>query len=318
MRAPPAGVVLLGATILWGSTFVVTKSLVEDAPPLTYLALRFCAATVMLLPLVPRLRRSHGFLRDALVLGVTNALGLVFQVFGQCYTTAAKSAFITSLNTPFTALCGLLLYRQVPTRPQRVAIVLATAGLCLLTWPPAGTRVNAGDLYTLVCALLYGFFIVESARRAPRHDAITLAVAQIVIAAVTFTALAAVTRLVPIPSGSASSLRALEARPFPHGTRVLVQMAYMSLVCVVLTMLAQTWALARLPATTAAVIFSLEPVVATALSMALGDAGPGPRGMTGGFLVLCAVYVAEGRELRRLRKRKIPRSASIEGVPPAP
>jgi drug/metabolite transporter (DMT)-like permease len=299
VKAPPAGLVLLAATVAWGSTFVVTASLLEDAPPLTYLALRFGAATLVLLPLAPRLRASRGLVRDALVLGLLNACGLLLQVFGQCYTTPAKSSFITSLNTPLTALCGLLLYRQVPTRAQRIAIVLATAGLCLLTWPPPGARINPGDLYTVGCAVLYAVFIVESARRAPRHDAITMAVAQVVIAAVLFAGCAMLARSIHADT----NLLELEARPFPHGARVLWQMAYMSTVCVAGTMIAQTWALQRLPATTSAVIYSLEPVVATALSMALGDAGPGPRGTTGAVLVLCAVYVAEGRELRRLVRR---------------
>src|SRR5205814_10413314 len=32
--------VLVGVTVLWGSTFVVTKDVVRGAPPLTWLALR--------------------------------------------------------------------------------------------------------------------------------------------------------------------------------------------------------------------------------------------------------------------------------------
>ena len=93
----------------------------------------------------------------------------------------------------------------------------------------------------------------------------------------------------------------LEARPFPRGPRVAVEMAYMSLVCVVLVMLAQTWALQRLTAATAAVIFALEPVLATAIAiLAQGPSEwPGPRGAAGGMMVLFAVYVAEGKAFLR-------------------
>ena len=135
---PSAGLVLLACTCVWASTFAVTKELVATAPPLLYLTLRFGAAALLLTPLLLWRRaslRSPGFLRDSLVLGLLNASGLVFQVLGQVYTTASKSAFITSLNTPLTALVGLLVYRIVPTMGQRVAVALASFGLVLLTWP---------------------------------------------------------------------------------------------------------------------------------------------------------------------------------------
>ena len=81
-----------------------------------------------------------------MVLGVLNSLGLVLQVIGQVFTTASKSAFITSLNTPLVPLVALRVYRTRPSKPQLVAVVLATLGLMLLTYPAGGARWNAGDL----------------------------------------------------------------------------------------------------------------------------------------------------------------------------
>ena len=64
-----------------------------------------------------------------MILGVLNSLGLVLQVFGQVYTTASKSAFITSLNTPLVPLVAFALYRTRPSKPQLVG------GRCS---PPSG------------------------------------------------------------------------------------------------------------------------------------------------------------------------------------
>lgn len=321
MKAPPAGVVLLLTTVLWGSTFVVTKSLLEVAPPLAYLALRFGIAALVLVPVVAwrGLRRTPRLVVDGLVLGGMNALGILLQVFGQLYTTPAKSAFITSMNTPLTALAGLALYRIVPTRAQRVAIALASAGLCLLTWPPAGARLNPGDLLTIGCAVAFALFITEAARRASRHDALALTVMQVSVAAVLFVGSALVARALGarLPVADQPVFVRLEAHPFPHGPVVLWQMAYMSIGCVVVVMAVQTWALQRLSAATAAVIYSLEPVVATALALLVDgiSAAPGPRGTAGAFLVLCGIYVAEGRDLRRLarRSRAAPSSTNDAG-----
>src|SRR5439155_13165480 len=93
---------------------------------------------------------------------------------------------ITSLNTPLVPLVGYLFYKGRPTRPQLVAVIIATAGLFLLTWPGWGMRWNRGDLLTFGCAFLYSFTILEIARRTPHHDAISLTIVQLMTAALFF------------------------------------------------------------------------------------------------------------------------------------
>ena len=63
---------------------------------------------------------------DGAILGLLNSSGLVLQVFGQVYTSASRSAFITSLNTPLEPLVGFLFYQGKPTRPQLAAVAIAT------------------------------------------------------------------------------------------------------------------------------------------------------------------------------------------------
>jgi drug/metabolite transporter (DMT)-like permease len=305
LRTPSPATVLVIVTCVWASTFTVTKDLLAVVPPLRYLALRFGLGVLVLLPvLVLRLRHaSPGLVRDSLVLGLFNVFGLGFQVLGQIYTTASKSAFITSLNTPLTALVGFVCYRIIPVPAQRLAMALASLGLLLLSWPPAGATFNPGDLLTVCCAVLYAFFITESARRAPRHDAALLAIGQALVAAATFALLlgASVIARDQLPESAWPTVLRLELRPFPRSAHVYWQLAYMSIICVALISIVQTWALRRLTAATAAVIYALEPVVATAIATAMYGASewPGARGITGGILVLIAVYAAEGRSLRR-------------------
>ena len=310
MSAHLPALVLIAVTCIWGSTFVVTKDLLQQAPPLSYVALRFsiAAAGILLIAAtqpkrtLAAWRRPH-LLADGVLLGLLNAGGMLFQVFGQLYTTPSKSAFITSLNTPLTAVMGFLLHRLVPTRPQRIGVLLATVGLALLTWPGGQGAVNTGDLLTCVCALLYGVYIVESARRAPRQAPLALATVQIGLGALVFSALWAAAQLAIAYLSSVPRLLQLERASFPRTPHALAELAYMAIVCVVVGLLAQTWAFQRLSATTAALIFALEPVVATAFAVAVGGPSelPGPRGMSGAFLVLCAIYVAEARP-RRLRR----------------
>jgi drug/metabolite transporter (DMT)-like permease len=290
--------VLVGVTILWGSTFAVTKSIVHDAPPLVYLTFRFAVgAALMALFYFKRLPRSRKAFIDGAVLGLLNSSGLVLQVFGQVYTSASKSAFITSLNTPLVPLVGYLFYKGKPTRPQLAAVAIATVGLFLLTWPGWGARWNRGDLLTVGCAFWYAFTIVEIAKRTPHHDAISLTIVQLITAALFFSVLTVAAHAVigsTAPQALPEFLQ-LEARPLVVERGLLLEGLYMAVACTMVTFAAQTWAMARMTATHAAIVFALEPVFATMIALAYTGAGewPGARGATGALLVLVAVAVSE-------------------------
>jgi drug/metabolite transporter (DMT)-like permease len=293
--------VLVGVTILWGSTFIVTKDIVRQAPPMLYLVFRFGIAALVMLAIywrqLPRQLRNRQLLVDGVVLGVLNSLGLVLQVIGQAFTTASKSAFITSLNTPLVPLVSFGLYRLRPSPPQLVAVLLATVGLMLLTYPVGGAHWNAGDLYTVGCAGFYAFTIVQIARRSPRHDARPLTAVQIATATVTFCCALALAKLCirTISPAALPDFARLEARPLVWTTKLVVEGLYLAVACTVVTFGLQTWAMARMSATHAAIVFALEPVFATV--MAIGWEGsaewPGARGATGAAIVMIAVAVSE-------------------------
>jgi drug/metabolite transporter (DMT)-like permease len=294
--------ILVGVTVLWASTFVITKDVVREMAPLPFLTARFGIAALVMIVIYARrfagpAKEVRAAIRDGIVLGLLNSTGLVMQVFGQAYTTASKSAFITSLNTPLTPVIALVLYRTKPTRPQLAAVAIASVGLWLLTWPGTGARWNLGDLLTVGCALMYAFTIVQIARRSPGHDVGLLTAVQIATAALMFAILWAGARawLAAAPLDRVPELLRLEARPMVLSARSIGEMVYMALVCTVVTFGGQTWAMARMSATHAAIIFALEPVFATA--MALGITGsaewPGTRGATGAGMVMLAVAVSE-------------------------
>jgi len=296
--------VLVGMAFLWATTFIITQDIVRDAAPLGFLAIRFGAAALLMGLLFFRRLPGHGrAVRAGLVLGLLNTGGLVLQVFGQAYTTASKSAFITSLNTPLTPLVALLLYRTRPNRSQLLAIAIASAGLFLLTWPASGMRWNSGDLLTVGCAAMYALTICEIARRSPGLDLGVLTTAQIVGSAVAIAILwlAAHALLAHVPLGRLPEPLRLEAKPLLLTPRFLWEVAYMSIVCTVVTFAGQTWAMSRMTATRAAIIFALEPVFATALAVAVSGARewPGARGATGAALVLAGVVASELKLGRR-------------------
>ncbi len=289
--------VLTLVTVLWGSTFIVTKDLIAQNPPLGYLTLRFAIGALSLALLCFRKLRSldRATVVDGLIVAALNALGLFLQVVGQVYTTASKSSFITSLSVPLTPLCAMLLYRARPTRAQIVAIVCASIGLGLLSYPGAALRFNPGDLCTFACALTFGFTIVEMSRRSRGKNALLFATTQVAWGTLIYAlAWMVAQRLAPIWH---TPVLMLEARPLLFSPRFVTELLYMGVVCTAITSAGQMWAMARMSATGAAIVFALEPVFATLMALALWGASewPGPRGLTGIAFVLSAVAIAQIR-----------------------
>ena len=103
---------LVGASFLFGATFVVVKSALDTMEPLGFLTWRFGIAAALLAVLaVPRGRTLW---RDGTLTGLALFTGYALQTGGLQYTTASNSALITVLYVVFTPLLVALFARRLP------------------------------------------------------------------------------------------------------------------------------------------------------------------------------------------------------------
>ena len=88
-----------------------------------------------------------------------------------------------------------------------------------------------------------------------------------------------------------------EMEPLAWSPAAAWQLAYLALVATVTTFMLWTWGQARMSATHAAVIFSLEPVFATAFAVLLRGSAEwtGGRATLGAVLILAGVIISELR-----------------------
>ena len=137
-----AHILLIGVVLVWGCTFPLVKSALEDTSPLLFNLLRMTLAALVLaaVNIEPSAasRSPSSALRHRRHLPRAR---LQFQTTGLALTTPSKSAFLTGLVVVIVPLLGLI-PRVAPPSPRPNAIVLlgaviAFAGLILLTSPPA-------------------------------------------------------------------------------------------------------------------------------------------------------------------------------------
>jgi len=267
---------LLGTTAAWGSTFFMIKDLLDRVPTLDFLAVRFLIAGVVMTLVAHRAVRSlsRESRRHALVLGLLYGVAQILQTAGLAHTAASVSGFITGMYVVATPLFAAVILRSRVTGTTWGAVLLATAGLGVLTLD--GFSVGYGEAITLVASLIYALHIVGLGAWSNPAEALGMSVVQLLV-------IAAVCLLATAPDGIV----------LPETGRDWAAIVYMALVAGALGLVAQTWAQAHLAPTRTAIVMSTEPVFAAFFAVLLGGEGITGRMVLGGMMVLGAMLVVE-------------------------
>ena len=269
--------VLVAVTAVWGVTFVQVKDAVAIYPLFAFLALRFAIASCTLAP--PGLRRLRGLgsrgLGAGVLAGSLIGAGYVLQTAGLERTTVSSTGFITGMYVVLTPLLALAVFRVRLGAAAWLGVVLATAGLALLSGVHAGSA--AGDLLVLAGAAVYSLQIVLMERFAPRYDAVAFTLAEMLTA---FAGLLAVA----LAAGQLG---------VPHGWTVWGALLVTGVFASALAFLAQTWAQRRASATQTALAFSLEPVWTAFFGFTLAGDRLGAVAWLGCIVIMAGIVVAE-------------------------
>lgn len=278
MRASAAALAaLVAVTAVWGVTFVQVKDALEVYPLFAFLALRFAIASAVLAP--PALAGvrglgAAGWAAGALAGGLL-AVGYALQSAGLERTSVSSAGFVTGMYVVLTPVLGLAFFRLAVPRAAWAGVVVATAGLALLSGVHAGSA--AGDLLVLGGAAVYALQIVLMERYAPRYDAVPFTFVEM---AVSFAGLA----VVAAAAGQVA---------VPRGWTVWGALLVTGVFASAFAFLAQTWAQQRTSATRTALVFSLEPVWAALFGVTIAGDRLGVAGWLGCAVIMAGIALAE-------------------------
>jgi drug/metabolite transporter (DMT)-like permease len=283
-RAVSALVALVFVTAVWGVTFVQVKDAVAIYPLFAFLAVRFAIASATLA--LPAAKRVPGLGRRGIsggvFLGLLLAAGYALQTAGLERTTVSSTGFITGMYVVLTPLIALLLYRSRIGLAAWVGVVVATAGLAMLSGIHAGSV--TGDLLVLAAAAVYSLQIVLMERYAPRYDALAFTFVEMAAACLGLLAVAL----------------ALGDLSVPHGWTVWGALLVTGVFASALGFLVQTWAQRRTSATRTALAFSMEPVWTAFFGYTLAGDRLGALGWGGCAAIMAGIVLAEPAAARVL------------------
>jgi drug/metabolite transporter (DMT)-like permease len=272
-------VLLVLTTVLWGTSFIITKALTQTLPIYLYITLRFSIAIIGFFPYLYHFKRINkksvigGFLT-----GLMFFVSIAFQTAGMQTTSAGKAAFITALGTiivPFIAWIGF--HKKVDIRIW-IALPFCFIGTSLLLLE-GESGIVVGDFLVLGCAFFYALLIVFNDKYVRLVDIYVFSVFQLI----TISFFSFITSLIMNESFNFATV----------DYSFWLIMIYMSIAVTTCTFIFQNWSQKYQGPSETAIIFTLEPVFAVLFaSFILGNETMTLFGWLGCLLIFLALLIA--------------------------
>ena len=272
---------IIAATIIWGSSFVIVKDVTNSMPPAWILVVRFTAAAIIMAVAFLKYRelyfeRSHvGF---GLLFGLAMFLAYYTQTIGITDTTPGKNAFLTGTYCVIVPFLAWALVRRRPNRYNIVAAILCIVGIGFISLDGSLT-IRFGDAMTLVCAVFYALHIILVSQFAQGRNIYVLTMWQFVGVAICSLIVGGLFE--PMPDWAAVPMDCW------------ISLAYLAVACTMVALLFQNIGQAHLPPASAALLLSLESVFGVVFSVALGAETLTLRIVFGFALVFAAIIISE-------------------------
>lgn len=274
-----ADLALLLVTVGWGASFILTKSALAEIPTFNFLAIRFFIAFALSSIIFIKKMKNIDLktFKYGIILGVILFGSFAFQTLGLNYTTASKSAFITGFSVVLVPIFFSLLMKNIPNKKTVISTVVAFIGLGLLTLNKNIMEVNIGDIYTLVCAIIFASYIILVGKYTVDAESIPLAVIQLGVVGL-LSLFASLTTEIPT---------------IPTLGPVWFNIVILSVVCTSGAYIVQNVAQKYTSPTHTALIYTAEPVFGAVFSYIILGEVLSSKGMLGAILILSGMLITE-------------------------
>jgi drug/metabolite transporter (DMT)-like permease len=250
-------VLLVVTTVFWGTTFIITKNVIENVPLFLYLGLRFSVALLGLSPYFIRLKRIN---KKIIIMGAISGsiyfIAIATQTIGLTTTSAGKAGFITGLNTIMVPFLAYVLFKESFKKRIYLAATLSIIGMAFLFLEGEG-GIIIGDIWVLICAFFCALFIIYNDKYVRLVDVYLYSIVQLCIISILCFVFSFIL-------GESYDLLSADMT-------FLIIIIYMGIIVTTLTFLFQNWSQQHVNSAKTAIIFALEPVFAALFGFLLGN-----------------------------------------------
>ncbi len=174
---------LLLATVIWGSAFVAQSVGMDYIGPFTFQVIRCGLAALVLVPMSFLFDRCgfHSSMKKwqdpklwkgGVICGCALFVATSLQQLGLIHTDAGKAGFLTAMYIVLVPIFGIFIGRK-PPKAAVISVVIAVLGLYFLSCVGVSS-INLGDIYLAGCAAAFAVQILCIDRFAGSVDALRL------------------------------------------------------------------------------------------------------------------------------------------------
>lgn len=281
---------LVLVAIAWGCTFLPVQKAVDESPVYLFLFWRFGLATILMGLLSIKHFKSIDLesIKGGSILGVFLFLGFAFQTFGLQYSYSSTVAFITGLNVVIVPLFVYIFFKQLPSIYSNIGAAIAVFGLYFLTSSDFGF--GFGEGLSFVCAIMFAGQIALTSHYVKKCNIYILVVFQLLCVSL-FSLIGALlydNQIMPKTFNYTFTFAVIITAVFATVFAFFVQTAMQRFTT---------------PAKTA-IIFTLEPVSAGIAGYFFADENLSLAQISGAFLIIFGVLLAELGTYFRDKKRQ--------------
>jgi drug/metabolite transporter (DMT)-like permease len=277
----PAAVI--GAALIWSTSYTATKAALDDLPPLTIGAARFLVAAVVLWVAIRVMRIRVAPERadlPRLALGGLLGITLYFAVenIGVDLATAADAALLVAAYPAITMALESLLYPARTPRIRFVGVALAMAGVYLIVkgnFGASGSSRVVGDMLLVVSGVVWALYNFSTRAIGGKYPMLVVIYWQTLAGAVAF---------VPLALTEMGEWKA-------PGPGPLALVAYLAVLCSVAAFLLYGYGLRGLRSSAAVNLLNLVPVFGLIASVALLHESVHTVQVLGGLVVIAGVVL---------------------------
>ena len=275
-------VLILLASVLWGTSFPGSKLTVGTVDPLFLTFARMALGATLGIVILGALHRfDRRIFREPIVwvLGAINAIGFDLQNEGIVLTTASKTALLVNVNVVFIAILMVLFFRETVTHARMSGILIGVVGVVVLATKLdprnlAGGQF-AGDVLVFFAGLVWAFYVAGVKWRVDRGGDYVALTAAILVTSAAFASIPVV----------------LLGSPLPTSSTGWVGVVYLGLVPTFVPLMLYVASMRTISPTVSSLLILLEVVVAAILSLLLLHDSLDVFTFAGGALILLGAYV---------------------------
>lgn len=284
-------IMLVIAALIWGSSFIVMKDVVDFLTPAVLLFIRFTLATIFMSIIFFKYLKNikkEDFLAGAITGGCLFTAYFV-QTIGLTMTTPSKNAFLTAVYCAIVPFLVWLFYHKRPDGYNFIAAILCFIGIGFVSLTGQLT-LQMGDLLTLIGGFFYAFHILAVKKFSKEIHPIRLTTFQFGFASLYACIVSLVMEDITIITMMKSSMG--------------LQIFYLAFFATTLALLFQNIGQKATSECSASIILSLESVFGVLFSVLFYGEVLTMRVIIGFILIFVAIIISETK-LSFLRKKGI-------------